>query len=922
MTFEDIMSLTPANKTNYEALREAIKKHTVVPFVGAGMSYPYYPLWNKALQKLQEKIAPERMDAVNKELASVTTEIERCDILERNLGKRATCRELCNLFSLSKFDVKKAGVDTQAASLFPRLFPREPLLTTNLERMQEEIFRHYDVPFDSVLNPTDSDILTVLKQKRAHGILYLHGCVSGDLTDYSRLVFSKSQYDKHYQDNTPLVKELRNWMNGAQLLFLGCSLRNDRTLEILKKIFGTNNRLEHFAILDVKDEDLDYTERMIQLEHDYGIRAILYPKDQHEAVRILLQRLIDDIRSDGVLPYPGVRKKDTDATKYQGASFLVGREEQVDNVIREMRSPGVPILIVQGVAGIGKTEICKAAFRKIRMEDPGFEMPFHDLTGVDGILKFYELLAKSLGISFSEISGEDVDEYLLSAVSLHMNGRVRWFYLDNFEALWLPLAKSERRSLSDFLCRFSQAGIRLLISSQVSIPPFKTIPVGPLDGEIELNFKSSKEFVNLHRAKLFQDVLGRNVRENEQKAFVTLLEETSGHPLSIVLTASYGRDCGSLEELLESWHKVEQHIPGEPESHDSLTRALALAWSSVEKQKAAVRRWALHNNSMFALDGDTLRDLRDGLPTRFSDSEWTDGGRLLRGMGLISTGEDGEERMLLAVKKAFSSLLTDKAVEDEALDAWVSWGNKLLTQGDDRHSKDYYAFHDHALKWFPQCLHLADMCLEKRAYDSLARLLNKAGNFYKFDSLSSLELLGKILREVPGDFPLRDELNNYIGDLLSRTGKLEEALEAYGEAEELYQSEKSNLGLANVLRSRGDLLSRTGKLEEALEAYGEAEELYQSEKDNLGLANVLQSRGDLRQTEKEWDSAIASYEKALKLYIGEHDSMDVCYVLAELQFCEKRIGKESEALNHTQMLMELLPSQPEPVQKYCRRKII
>ena len=880
MTFEDIMSLTPANKTNYEALREAIKKHTVVPFVGAGMSYPYYPLWNKALQKLQEKIAPERMDAVNKELASVTTEIERCDILERNLGKRATCRELCNLFSLSKFDVKKARVDTQAASLLPRLFPGEPLLTTNLERMQEEIFRHYDVPFDSVLNPTDSDILTVLKQKRAHGILYLHGCVSGDLTDYSRLVFSKSQYDKHYQDDKPLVKQLGNWMNEAQLLFLGCSLRNDRTLEILKKIFGTNSRLEHFAILDVKDEDRDFTERMIQLEDDYGIRAILYPKDQHEAVRILLQRLIDDLRSDGVLPYPGVRKKDTDATKYQGASFFVGREEQVDNVIREMRSPGVPILIVQGVAGIGKTEICKAAFRKIRMEDPGFEMPFHDLTGVDGILKFYELLAKSLGISFSEISGEDVDEYLLSAVSLHMNGRVRWFYLDNFEALWLPLAKSERRSLSDFLCRFSQAGIRLLISSQVSIPPFKTIPVGPLDGEIELNFKSSKEFVNLHRAKLFQDVLGRNVRENEQKAFVTLLEETSGHPLSIVLTASYGRDCSSLEELLESWHKVEQHIPGEPESHDSLTRALA--WSSVEKQEAAVRRWALHNNSMFALNGDTLRDIRDGLPTRFSDSEWTDGGRLLRGMGLISTGEDGEERMLLAVKKAFSSLLTDKAVEDEALDAWVSWGNKLLTQGDDRHSKDYYAFHDRALKWFPQCLHLADMCLEKRAYDSLARLLNKAGNFYQFDSLSSLELLGKILREVPGDFPLRDELNKYIGDLLSRTGKLEEALEAYGEAEELYQSEKAN----------------------------------------LGLANVLKSRGDLRQTEKEWDSAIASYEKALKLYIGEHDSMDVCYVLAELQFCEKRIGKESEALNHTQMLMELLPGQPEPVQKYCRRKII
>ena len=1024
INFKDIMNLAPANEENFKALEEAIKKNTVIPFTGAGMSYPYYPLWDEALKQLQQQIAPNRADAVQKELASAKTEIDRCDILEKNLGKGGICRQLCSLFDRSRlFNPEKPDISTQAVSLLPRLFPDTPLITTNLERMQEEVFRRYDAPFEPVLNPTDTKKLEVLNQQRAHGILYLHGYVSGDLTDYDKLVFSKTQYDLHYGEKSRLVSELQRWMAGAQLLFLGCSLRNDRTLDILKKVCGNNQGLKHFAILDLKDEDKDLTERMTQLEDEYGIRAILYPKGEHEAVGILLKQLINDSGRH----VPDMDGKTMEAMQYCSAGFFLGRDSLVENVVSEMRKQDSAILLIQGVAGIGKTEVCKAAYRKMKEEDDSFEMPFINLNGSDSLSAFCDRLARGLRVKLPEIALEKVPNYLLSAISFRLEGK-KMVYLDNFEDLWLSLEKSAQNSLSEYLVKLTKVGLWILISSQVSLQVIKQkqITVEPLDEQ--------------DRSELFLKILGREVRPAEQAAFSTLLNETEGHPLSIVLVASYGRECGSLKELLDFWHKIEQHIPGERDTHDSLTRALALAWESVKNNRTAVLRWALHAFSLRPLDVQTLDELRDLLKPSFSGSEWSEGGRRLRGLGLITTGEDETERMLLAVKKVFAGFSTEKTAE-EAIHAWTEWGGELLKQGDDRQSSDYYSCHNRALQWLPQCFYLAELCLERKYYDGILGMMQYAGNFFQFDTVSSTDLLKKLLQLLPENFPLRAMFYNKYGDLLSRTdnpegalsayeeavklyraehdnlglayvllsmgnllsrqgdqkgtlsaceeaeklyraehdnlglanvlnargdlllctgnqkgtlsaceeaeklyraehdnlglanvlnargdlllctGNQKGALSAYEEAEKLYRAEHNNVGLANVLTGRGAILSSTGDLEGALAAYEEAEKLCQAEHDNLGMANVLRFRGNLLQDKKEWNGACAYYGKALEIYRKEQTLMSICCTLAELQFCEKQIRKDSDADDHIRELEELLPNQPEPVQEYFKRKI-
>ena len=1065
------MNLAPANRENFKALEKAIRKNTVVPFTGAGISYPYYPLWDEALKQLQQQIAPDHADAVQKELDSAETEIDRCDILEQNLGKGGICRQLCSLFNRSRFNPENHDIRTQAVSLLPKLFPNTPLITTNLERMQEDVFSRSNVPFDDVLNPDDTKKLEVLNQQRAHGILYLHGYVADNLTDYDQLVFSKTQYNQHYREGSDLVRALQRCMSGVQLLFLGCSLRNDRTLDILKRVYGKNNGLEHFAILDLKDGE-DFTDRMKQLENDYGIRAILYPKGEHEAVRILLKQLINDSGR----PVPDTDEKAREAREkmqYCAAEFFLGRDSLVEEVVSEMRTQDSGILLVHGVAGIGKTEVCKAAYRKMKKEESSFEMPFIDLNGTGNLSAFCDRLAQGLRVRLPETALENVPDYLLSAIlSFRLEGKKRWVYLDNFEDLWLSLEKPEQKRFSDYLLQLTKAGLLILISSQVSLPApaVKQINVKPLD-------KPDSE-------KLFLEILDREVRPAEQEAFTTLLNETEGHPLSIVLVANYGRECGSLKELLDSWHEIEQPIPGEQrDTHDSLTRALALAWESVKNNRAAVLRWALHVCSLRPLDELTLDELRDllKLTSPFSDKEWTEGGRCLRKLGLITTGEDETEQMLLAVKKVFAGFSTEKKAEEEAIHAWTEWGGELLKQGDDRQSSDYYSCHNRALQWLPQCFYLAELCLERKYYDGILGMMQYAGNFFHFDTVSSTDLLKKLLKLLPKNFPLRAMFYNRYGDMLSHTGnpagalsayedaarlylaehdnlglanvllsigdllsctvnqkgallayedaeKLyraghdnlglanvlfsrgdllshigdrEGALSDYEEAEKLYQTEHCNLGLANVLLSRGDmlshtddqkgtlsdyeeakklyqaehnnlglanvlrsrgyllsltgdlkgalsdyeeaeklyqaehnnlgladvlmfrgaLLSSTGDMKGALSAYEEAERLYQAEHNNLGLANVQRLRGNLLQEKKEWNGACAYYGKALEIYRKEQNSMSICYALSELQFCEKQIGKNSDADDHIRELEELLPNQPEPVQEYCKRKI-
>ena len=579
-------------------------------------------------------------------------------------------------------------------------------------------------------------------------------------------------------------------------------------------------------------------------------------------------------------------------------------------------------VLVHGAPGIGKTEVCKAVYRKLRAADPQFSMPFVDAVGSAGIADMMERIAVALGMSLNNVTpGELFDRLHEHVIALCRSG-ARYLYLDNFEEACDKLSDDERASLYDRLIRLNSAGLRLLISSQIKLPFGRPVSVEPLDGSQPVTGLPWDEFCALDRVTLFLNTLGRKPRQNEHAALVTLMHEIGGHPLALVLTATYGRTCGSVAELLDDWYECECTTAGLRKSQQSLRRALTLAWRNVRQTQAAVFLWAVHAHSVLPLDTETIKDLNAILPEPFKDRELREGGRVLRAFGLLSSTDDGKEQMLLSVKKPFVSMGDEaKRASVKALAAWIILCGDLLEQGDNQMLSDHQSRHDRALALLPQCFSLAEYCLDNQHYGSLAFLLRRAYNFYQFDRIRSLPLLQRLLRETPEDFPLRAVCYCRLGDLFRFNGRLEDAQKAYDEAEQFFRKIQNALGLANVLRSRGNLFYRTGQLEDAQKAYDEAEQLYRQVHDVLGLANVLLSRGDLFQINENWQGAAASYEQALPLYRQVQDSMGLCYTLSELLLCQAILGNDNGYQHCLRELEQFLPQQPENVQNYVKNRM-
>ena len=94
---------------------------------------------------------------------------------------------------------------------------------------------------------------------------------------------------------------------------------------------------------------------------------------------------------------------------------ILGCDDDIryDKIVEEisgyMNDSDIPAVIVNGPAGIGKTEICKAVYWKLKSKIPDFSMPFIDLAGLsaDDVIPS---IAKALEIFREDVSPERIFE--------------------------------------------------------------------------------------------------------------------------------------------------------------------------------------------------------------------------------------------------------------------------------------------------------------------------------------------------------------------------------------------------------------------------------------------------------------------------------------------------------------------------------
>ena len=364
ITFMEIMNCYPDNKMVYKHIKRDCGK--LIPFVGAGLSVPCYPLWPKALKELAEQVAvPETKSDILEMIEGENPKLlEAAQALEDYWGQRGMADHLLELFSAAKIQEYREKLPHQSVWLLPPLFPGKPAVTTNFDRVLETVYELQGAKFDTKILPNRQELQDQLRQGERHGLLKLHGDIGSETLEYSSIIFGKRQYEEVYQPGTLMVTNLQAWFSGKMLLFLGCSLKADEYLNLLQEVVQLHPGVTHYAILECEDVR-DAAARARQLRDQWGIQALFYPKGRHEAVRVILEKLLEDHNPTAYQALPthvGALSNQSPSSRFHyksGAVSFHGRRKELEQLRAFCGQEHVAFRwwAVTGAGGAGKSRL-------------------------------------------------------------------------------------------------------------------------------------------------------------------------------------------------------------------------------------------------------------------------------------------------------------------------------------------------------------------------------------------------------------------------------------------------------------------------------------------------------------------------------------------------------------------------------------
>jgi len=172
------------------------------------------------------------------------------------------------------------------------------IVTTNFERLIEETYIKRNRPIEGYMHgiqDRNKFVTSLIQGERC--ILKLHGNV-GDQNTYR---LSKQQYNDAYGEDIdftkPLAKTLRQIFVSSSLVFIGCSLVKDRTLDLFSAVVKSQEFEipDHFAILN-KPTSHGETQAKENRLLEMNIRPIWYEVDsdgKHAKLEKILRYVAD-----------------------------------------------------------------------------------------------------------------------------------------------------------------------------------------------------------------------------------------------------------------------------------------------------------------------------------------------------------------------------------------------------------------------------------------------------------------------------------------------------------------------------------------------------------------------------------------------------------------------------------------------------
>ncbi|HIR87815.1 MAG TPA: SIR2 family protein [Candidatus Fimimorpha faecalis] len=305
-----VFACCPGNKKNFNYLISLIQKHVVIPFVGAGFSANFgYPGWAKFLKNQAEHFyLPEINQKLEKNLFE-----EAAGLLKEAVGE--PMMEYIMLQEFGDHIYRNTSYDSNL-EILPRLF-RNLIITTNYDEVLEMLYAKVNGEIIRILTPQTIRNRKLALRQIARGdavLIKLHG----DVRERDR-VLTKDEYDVSYGKtldmNLPLPGFLRQILLSRIILFLGCSLEEDRTMDVIRHVRAEGSL--SFALLPLPEstknkedpwkpklfheadgkleEDPVFKERRKMLNKN-RIIPIWYPAGEFEALALFLREVSYRVR--------------------------------------------------------------------------------------------------------------------------------------------------------------------------------------------------------------------------------------------------------------------------------------------------------------------------------------------------------------------------------------------------------------------------------------------------------------------------------------------------------------------------------------------------------------------------------------------------------------------------------------------------
>ena len=226
-------------------LVDAVRSERIAPFMGAGLSRPCgYPMWGEALRKIAQKLQGLDVQDIEPLMAQYDY-LQAAQVLHD-----ASAQQVQHFI---KTEFRQRGAIIGPVALLAQL-ANGCIVTTNFDTVIEDLFKEKGQPLDGYMHGTQAGnnfVQRLLRGERC--ILKLHG----DAGQANTHVFTLGQYQAAYGDagfafQNQLPRALRQIFISHSLLFLGCSLEQDKTLDLFKSVVdeGAFEIPDHFALLN------------------------------------------------------------------------------------------------------------------------------------------------------------------------------------------------------------------------------------------------------------------------------------------------------------------------------------------------------------------------------------------------------------------------------------------------------------------------------------------------------------------------------------------------------------------------------------------------------------------------------------------------------------------------------------------------